>query len=53
MGGHNPILWPQSYAYTDSYTDLPLLERAGYPVAVYPDEGRAAHAQQHGWEIIS
>ena len=35
MGGHNPINWFQSYAYADSYTDLPLLERVGHPVAVY------------------
>jgi len=35
MGGHNPINWFQSYAYADSYADLPLLERVGHPVAVY------------------
>ena len=26
-----------SYAYTDSYTDLPMLETVGHPVAVNPD----------------
>ena len=26
-----------SYAYTDSYTDLPMLEAVGHPVAVNPD----------------
>jgi HAD superfamily hydrolase (TIGR01490 family) len=46
------ILWPESYAYADSHTDLALLERVGHPVAVHPDEQLAAHAQRHGWEII-
>ena len=46
------VLWPQSHAYADSYTDIPLLERVGRPVAVYPDEQLAAHARSQGWEII-
>jgi HAD superfamily hydrolase (TIGR01490 family) len=46
------ILWPQSYAYADSYTDIPLLECVGHPVAVYPDPQLAAHAQNRGWEIM-
>ena len=44
--------WPHSYAYADSYTDIPLLERAGHPAAVYPDPQLAAHAHSQGWEII-
>lgn len=52
LDSSDSILWPQSYAYADSYTDIPLLERAGYPVAVYPDPQLAAHAQSHGWEIM-
>jgi HAD superfamily hydrolase (TIGR01490 family) len=51
-GRHEAILWSQSYAYADSYTDLPLLEKVGHPVAVYPDEELAAHARDQGWEII-
>jgi HAD superfamily hydrolase (TIGR01490 family) len=46
------VLWPQSYAYADSYTDIPLLERAGRPVAVYPDPQLAAHAQCQGWDVM-
>jgi HAD superfamily hydrolase (TIGR01490 family) len=46
------IDWSQSYAYADSHTDLPLLERVGQPVAVYPDALLALHAQSQGWEII-
>ena len=41
-----------SYAYADSYTDLPLLEWVGHAVAVYPDDELATHAQSQGWETI-
>jgi HAD superfamily hydrolase (TIGR01490 family) len=46
------ITWSDSYAYADSYTDLPLLEQVDHPVAVYPDEELAAHALKRGWEMI-
>jgi HAD superfamily hydrolase (TIGR01490 family) len=44
--------WPDSFAYADSGTDLPLLDRVGHPVAVYPDEVLAAHAQARGWPVL-
>jgi phosphoserine phosphatase len=50
--GGDSIVWSESYAYADSYTDLPLLERAGHAVAVYPDDELAAHARIRGWEIM-
>jgi len=53
LQGANDILWSQSYAYADSFTDLPLLTRVGHPVAVYPDSQLAAHARALGWEILS
>ncbi len=46
------ISWGQSYAYADSYTDLPLLQHVGNPVAVCPDEQLGAFARRWGWEII-
>ena len=52
LRGSDNVLWPQSYAYADSYTDLPLLERVGHPVAVYPDSRLSAYAQSQGWEIM-
>jgi HAD superfamily hydrolase (TIGR01490 family) len=52
VGHRDGLLWAQSSAYADSYTDIPLLERAGHPVAVYPDEQLAAHARSRGWEIM-
>jgi HAD superfamily hydrolase (TIGR01490 family) len=50
--GGDDILWSQSYAYADSYSDIPLLEQVGHPVAVYPDSQLATHAQSLGWEIM-
>jgi HAD superfamily hydrolase (TIGR01490 family) len=37
--------------YSDSYTDLPLLESCGHPVAVNPDRFLAREARRRGWEI--
>ena len=41
----------RSYAYTDSITDLPMLEAVGHPIVVNPDRGLAKVAQERGWEI--
>ena len=38
-----------SYFYTDSISDLPLLERVGYPVAVNPDPRLRRLASKRGW----
>jgi len=43
----------ESRFYSDSLNDLPLLTRVTHPVAVDPDDTLRAHAQQHGWQIIS
>lgn len=40
-----------SYFYTDSISDLPLLERVGHPVAVNPDPRLRRLAQKRGWPI--
>ncbi len=37
--------------YTDSYTDLPVLERVGRPVAVHPDPRLARCARKRGWPV--
>jgi phosphoserine phosphatase len=39
-------------AYGDTAQDLPLLEHAEHPVAVYPDEALKAAALERGWEIF-
>jgi HAD superfamily hydrolase (TIGR01490 family) len=38
--------------YSDSYSDLPLLEYCGNPVAVNPDGILARKAKKRGWRIL-
>lgn len=40
------------YAYSDSVSDLPMLEVVGHPVAVNPDNGLEAVARSRGWPIV-
>lgn len=42
-----------TFFYSDSQNDLPLLEKVNHPVAVNPDEPLRALAEQRGWKIIS
>lgn len=42
-----------SYFYSDSHNDLPLLEMVKRPVAVDPDDTLRSHAEMKGWDIIS
>lgn len=42
----------RSYAYTDSVSDLPMLEAVGHPVAVHPEPELREIAEQRGWPII-
>jgi HAD superfamily hydrolase (TIGR01490 family) len=39
----------QSYFYSDSYSDLPMLERVGQPRVVNPDPRLRRVAQRRGW----
>ena len=43
----------ESWFYSDSLNDLPLLARVNHPVAVDPDDSLRAHAGRNGWPIIS
>lgn len=43
---------PQSYLYTDSIVDLPVLKAVGHPVAVYPDQDLVKLARANAWRII-
>jgi len=42
----------QCYAYSDSISDLPMLEAVGHPVAVNPDGHLREVALQRGWPIV-
>ncbi|HVE97681.1 MAG TPA: HAD-IB family hydrolase [Mycobacteriales bacterium] len=41
----------ECYAYSDSMTDLPMLEVVGHPVAVNPDKALRRVALDRGWEV--
>ncbi len=61
--GSGKIFWAQRYAaehgatlantyfYTDSYSDLPLLEKVGHPVVVNPDRRLKYTALKRGWPL--
>jgi len=42
-----------SYFYSDSHNDLPLMCKVKTPVAVDPDDTLRAHAGEMGWKIIT
>jgi HAD superfamily hydrolase (TIGR01490 family) len=42
----------QSYAYSDSVSDLPMLRAVGHPVVVNPDEELARVAREEGWRVM-
>lgn len=41
----------ECYAYSDSATDLPMLEAVGHPVAVNPDKALRREALARGWQV--
>ncbi len=42
-----------SYFYSDSHNDLPLMQKVKTPIAVDPDDKLRAHASEMGWKIIT
>lgn len=43
---------PDSFAYSDSVTDLPMLEAVGHPVVVNPDKELAQTAEERDWQTM-
>jgi HAD superfamily hydrolase (TIGR01490 family) len=43
----------QCYAYSDSYSDVPMLSVVGHPAAVNPDSKLRNLAHAYGWPVIS
>ena len=39
------------YAYSDSITDLPMLEAVGHPTVINPDRALAKIAADRGWDV--
>jgi phosphoserine phosphatase len=42
-----------SWFYSDSHNDLPLLRKVDNPVAVDPDSALEREAREQGWPVIS
>jgi HAD superfamily hydrolase (TIGR01490 family) len=45
--------YDESWFYTDSANDLPLLSLVTHPVVVHPDDRLRAHAADRGWPVVS
>lgn len=52
LAGRKGYNLADSYAYSDSITDLPLLEAVGRPSAVNPDRGLRKEAAAREWPIL-
>jgi phosphoserine phosphatase len=42
----------ESYAYSDSESDLPMMRAVGHPVAVNPDATLQRVAREEGWQVM-
>ena len=43
----------ECYAYSDSVTDLPMLEAVGHPAVVNPDRALRRIARERGWPVLT
>ena len=51
---HPDVVDPdETWFYSDSHNDLPLLSAVAHPVAVDPDDTLRAHAEANQWPIMS
>jgi HAD superfamily hydrolase (TIGR01490 family) len=51
FAGAHAIDLDASYFYTDSYSDLPMLERVGFPRVINPDPRLRRAAARLGWPV--
>lgn len=51
IGRNHSVDLDESWFYTDSYTDMPMLERVGHRVVVNPDPRLRRAAAQRGWVV--
>jgi HAD superfamily hydrolase (TIGR01490 family) len=45
--------YAESWFYSDSANDIPLLSAVTHPVAVHPDDRLRAHAAERGWPVMT
>ncbi len=50
--GHMLADFEQSYFYSDSINDVPLMERVTHPVATNPDDRLRALARERNWPVM-
>ena len=51
--GQTLASFEKSWFYSDSHNDLPLMGQVTHPVAVDPDAKLKAHAEAHGWPVMT
>lgn len=52
MAAGEDIDLTESYAYSDSATDLPMMHAVGHPVAVNPDRELREACEEYGWPVL-
>jgi HAD superfamily hydrolase (TIGR01490 family) len=52
MAARDGIDLDESWAYSDSVSDLPMLRAVGHPVVVNPDANLTGIAREEGWDIM-
>jgi HAD superfamily hydrolase (TIGR01490 family) len=52
VAAENGLDLAESYAYSDSESDLPMLRTIGHPVVVNPDAELRSAAREQGWEVV-
>jgi HAD superfamily hydrolase (TIGR01490 family) len=52
LAEHEGLSLEDSFAYSDSASDIPMLRAVGHPVAVNPDAELARVAAEEGWEVL-
>lgn len=50
--GRHDVDLSASTFYSDSYNDLPMLERVGKAIAINPDTRLRRHARKRGWPVM-
>lgn len=51
MAEREGLTLSDSFGYSDSFTDVPMLETVGHPVAVNPDKELREYAEERDWDI--
>jgi phosphoserine phosphatase len=53
LAAREGYLLEHSYAYSDSITDLPMLDLVGHATAVNPDRALRKEATTRGWPVLT